>query len=127
MEPKRKCENTMRKCQSTHAFQVTSVASDSATLRTIAARLLCPSESPGKNTGMGCYWLLRGIFPTHRSNLCCSYLLPWQACSLPSAPPGKPTKQTASKQLTVAFSTLMMNPVISRNWLSTVFRVQMVK
>ena len=27
-------------------------------------RLLCPWDSPGKNTGMGCYALLQGIFPT---------------------------------------------------------------
>ena len=28
------------------------------------ARLLCPWESPGKNTGVGCHALLQGIFPT---------------------------------------------------------------
>ena len=27
-------------------------------------RLLCPSDSPGKNTVMGCHSLLQGIFPT---------------------------------------------------------------
>ena len=27
-------------------------------------RLLCPWDSPGKNTGVGCHALLRGIFPT---------------------------------------------------------------
>ena len=32
------------------------------------ARLLCPWDSPGKNTGMGCHALLQGIFPTQRSN-----------------------------------------------------------
>ena len=26
--------------------------------------LLCPWDFPGKNTGMGCYFLLQGIFPT---------------------------------------------------------------
>ena len=26
-------------------------------------------DSPGKNTGMGCHFLLQGIFATHRSNL----------------------------------------------------------
>ena len=29
----------------------------------IAARLLYPWESPGKNTGGGCHLLLQGIFP----------------------------------------------------------------
>ena len=28
------------------------------------ARLLCPWDSPGKNTGIGCHFLLQGIFPT---------------------------------------------------------------
>ena len=32
------------------------------------ARLLCPWDFPGKNTGMGCYLLLRGIFLTQGSN-----------------------------------------------------------
>ena len=32
------------------------------------ARLLCPWNSPGKNTGAGCHFLLQGIFPTQGSN-----------------------------------------------------------
>ena len=28
------------------------------------ARLLCPWDFPGKNTGVGCHFLLQGIFPT---------------------------------------------------------------
>ena len=32
------------------------------------ARLLCPWDSPGKNTGVGCHVLLQGIFPTQGSN-----------------------------------------------------------
>ena len=32
------------------------------------ARLLCPWNSPGKNTGVGSRSLLQGIFPTQRSN-----------------------------------------------------------
>ena len=34
------------------------------------ARLLCPWNSPGKNTGVGCHFLLQGIFLTQGSNLC---------------------------------------------------------
>ena len=30
--------------------------------------LLCPWNSPGKNTGVGCHALLQGIFPTQGSN-----------------------------------------------------------
>ena len=33
------------------------------------ARLLCPWNSPGKNTGVCCHALLQGIFPTQGSNL----------------------------------------------------------
>ena len=43
------------------------------------ARLLCPWNSPGKNTGVGCLFLLQGVFPPTL-----------QADSLPSEPPGKP-------------------------------------
>ena len=32
------------------------------------ARLLCPWDSPGKNTGVVCHFLLQGIFPTQGSN-----------------------------------------------------------
>ena len=31
-------------------------------------KLLSPWDSPGKNTGVGCHFLLQGIFPTHGSN-----------------------------------------------------------
>ena len=39
------------------------------------ARLLCPWDSPGKNTGVGCRALLQGIFPTQGSNSCLLQLL----------------------------------------------------
>ena len=49
-------------CVCTH-----SVVSDS--LRPHApARLLCPWDSPGKDTGVGCHALPQGIFPTQRLN-----------------------------------------------------------
>ena len=50
-----------------------------------------PWDSPGKNTGVGCHALLQGIFPTQGLNLHLLHLLPWQAGSLPLAPPGKPS------------------------------------
>ena len=47
-------------------------------------RLLCPWDSPGKNTGAGCHaLLLQGIFPTQRLNPRLLCLLHWQASSLP--------------------------------------------
>ena len=49
------------------------------------ARLLCPWDSPGKNTGVGCHALLQGIFLTQGWN---PHLIHWQVGSLPLAPPG---------------------------------------
>ena len=46
------------------------------------ARLLCPWDFPGKNAGVGCHFLLQGIFPTQRFNPCLLHLLYWQAGSL---------------------------------------------
>ena len=43
------------------------------------ARLLCPWDSPGENTGVGCHALPQGIFPTQGSNLPLLCLLHWQA------------------------------------------------
>ena len=40
--------------------------------------LLCPRDSPGKNTGVGCHFLLQGIFPTQGSNPRLLCLLHWQ-------------------------------------------------
>ena len=39
------------------------------------AKLLCPRNSPAKNTGMDCHFLLQGIFLTHRPKPCLSSLL----------------------------------------------------
>ena len=44
------------------------------------ARLLCSWNSPGKNIGVGCHFLLQGIFLTQGSN---PHLLHWQADALP--------------------------------------------
>ena len=49
-----------------------------------------PMDSPGKNTGMGCHFLLQGIFLTQEWNPCYLDILHWQAGSLPLVPPGKP-------------------------------------
>ena len=46
-------------------------------------RLPCPWDHPDKNTGMGCHFLLQGIFLTQRSNLHLLLLLLWQVGSLP--------------------------------------------
>ena len=56
----------------------------------IATRLLCPWDSPGKNTGVGCNVLLQGLFLTQGLNLHLLCLLYWQAVNLPTVLPGKP-------------------------------------
>ena len=43
------------------------------------ARLLCPWDSPGKNTEVGCHSLLQGIFPTQGLNWHLLRVLHWQA------------------------------------------------
>ena len=53
-------------------------------------RFLCPWKFPGKNTGVGCYFLLERIFLTPGSNSYLLHLLHWLAGSLPQAPPQKP-------------------------------------
>ena len=61
---------------------VTSVTSNSLRLYgLVPASLLCPWDSPGKNTGVGSHFLLQGIFPTQGSNPSILCLLHWQVCS----------------------------------------------
>ena len=67
------------------------------------ARLLCPWDSPGKNTGVGCHALLQGIFLTQGLNL---HLLHWQMGSLPPVPPGKPHKESPTMRLGVKQTSL---------------------
>ena len=47
------------------------------------SRLLCPSDFPGKNPGVGCNFLLQGILLTQGLNPPLLCLLHWQADSLP--------------------------------------------
>ena len=56
------------------------VAKSCPTLGLKFASLLCQWDFPGKNTGVGCYFLLQGIFLTQGSN---PHLLHWLADSLP--------------------------------------------
>ena len=53
-----------------------------------STRLLCPWNFPGKNTGVGCHFLLQGIFQTQGLN---PHLLHWQADSLPLSHMGSPS------------------------------------
>ena len=54
------------------------------------ARLLCPWNFPGKDTGVSCHFLLQGIFLTLGSNLHLVCLLHWQVDRrFTAVPPGK--------------------------------------
>ena len=74
-----------------------SVASDSVRPHGLwPPRLLCPLDSPGKNTGVGHHFLLQGIFPTQGSNPQTHVRLHWQVD--PSSPRHQgSTYQTTSK------------------------------
>ena len=50
-------------------------------------RLLRPWDFPGENTGVGCHFLLQGIFLTQKSN---PRLLHWLVDSLPLSHKGIP-------------------------------------
>ena len=61
------------------------------------AKLLCPWNSPGKNTGVGCHSLLQGIFPTRGSNLGLRHCK--QILSL-SEPPRMPLTSMCARSVT---------------------------
>ena len=58
-------------------------------------RLLCPQNSPGKNTGVGCRALLQGIFPTQGLNprilLAGRFFISRATCGTPSCIWGFPS------------------------------------
>ena len=54
----------------------------------------CPWDFPGRNTGVGCHFLLRGIFLTHGSNLHLLCLLHGQEDPLPLSKLGSPSGPT---------------------------------
>ena len=80
------------------------------------ARLLCPWDSPGKNTGGGggCRALLQGIFPTQGLNLGLLQLLRWQLGSLPPVAPGKPPQKQHGDVHFCNFSAYSLLDVASR-------------
>ena len=62
------------------------------------ARLLCPWDSLGNNTGVGCHGLLQGVFLTQGLNPGLLRLQHWQTCSLPLASPGKSVKHQGGSE-----------------------------
>ena len=56
----------------------------------LPTRLLCPWNSPGKKTRVGCHFFLQGVLSTQGSNSCLLCLLYWQVDSLPLCHQGSP-------------------------------------
>ena len=84
-----------------HCAVLCSVVSNSATPQTVALQSPLSVDFPGKNTGVGCHFLLQGIFPTQGSNLC-SFMFPALAGRFfTTEPPGKPyyIRQMLNKNL----------------------------
>ena len=77
-------KNLKKKKSRAHSTYACSVTSDC--LRPHGrqpVRLLCPWDSPDKNTGVCCHALLQGIFLTQGWNPRLLHLLHWQVSSLP--------------------------------------------
>ena len=79
------------------------------------ARLLCPWDSLGNNTGVGCHALLQGIFLTQGLNPGLLCLQHWQTCSLPLAPPGKSVKHQGGSEKNVYHNPLL-SVVATGSW-----------
>ena len=58
------------------------------------SRLLCPWDFLGKNTGVGCHFLLQAILLAQKSNLCLLFLLHWRVDSLPLSHLGNPNLES---------------------------------
>ena len=90
---------------------VWSVTSNSATQWTVAHQALLSMGFPGRSTGVGCHFLLQGIFPTQELK---PRLLCWQADSWPLVPPRK------FNPVIYIYRMLTTSPCISVPWDSVV-------
>ena len=81
-------------------------------------RLLCPWDSPGKNTGVGSNSLLQKIFPTQGLNP--SLLHYRQLLFLPSGLPGKPCKWVQREQISkVIYNKPIANIILNGEMLNS--------
>ena len=81
-------------------------------------RLLCPWDSPSKNTGVGCHFLFEGIFPTQGLNL---RLLFWQADSLPLSHMKSPCRPLQSQSNCFLHVTSLL---VNLGWFSSAYCLQ---
>ena len=70
---------------------------------TISLQIFCLWDFPGKNTGVGCHFLLQGIFLELGSN---PRFLQWQADSLPWNHQGSPRSQITDSYCQYMFNFL---------------------
>ena len=80
---------------------------------TIASRLLSPWDFPGKSIGVGCHFLLQGIFPALGLN---SWLLHWQV-EFYHEPPGKPDSTHMRNQKIVKLIETGGKIEVPRDWI----------
>ena len=73
--------------------------------------LLCPWDSPGKNTGVACHFFLQEMFQTQGLNPHLLGLLHWQVGSSPSAPPGKPNNLAAAAAKLLQLCLTLCDPI----------------
>ena len=82
--------------------------------------LLHPWDFPGINTGVGCHFLLQGIFPIQGLNQHFLSLLHWQTDSLPLCHLGRPSgkEPTCQQKRHVSLKLSFKNscPLIVRSW-----------
>ena len=68
----------LKLCVSSSVYLCAQLCRTLVTPWTVATSLLCPRDFPGKNTRVGCHFLLQGIFPTQESNPHLLGLLHWR-------------------------------------------------
>ena len=86
----------------------------------VAHRLLCPWDSPGNDTGAGCYALLQGIFPIQGLNLHFSCLLHRQMGSLPHCHLGSLEEHAMLKNESMIILGTWLSPglyVVQEGWM----------
>ena len=66
---------------------------------TLAHQAVCPWDSPGKNTGVGCHFFLQGIFPTQGLNPLLLRVWHCQVDSLPLYHLGRTSILNKSQQI----------------------------
>ena len=72
---------------------------------------------PGKNTGVGCHFLLQGIFPTQESNSHLLCLLHYRQILLPAEPLGKPKLSLRKGNFYSVFKVSSLSAVSQKNQL----------